>query len=60
MLWHTKAEDVLWRPDIQQVKYSQTVQRNMHYKNNSKRERVNKLVNLCTEMIPYCTIPYAF
>jgi spore photoproduct lyase len=60
MLWHPKAEEVLWRPDIQQVKYSQTGQRNVRYKNNIKRELVDELVNLCTEMIPYCTIRYAF
>jgi spore photoproduct lyase len=60
MLWHPKAEEVLWRPDIQQVKYSQTGQRNVRYKNNLKRELVNKLVNLCTELIPYCTVRYAF
>lgn len=30
------------------------------YKNNSKRELVDELVYLCTEMIPYCTIRYAF
>jgi len=60
MLWHPKAEDVLWRPDIQQVKYSQTGQRNVRYKNNLKRELVNELVNLSVEMIPYCTIRYAF
>ncbi|WP_295771755.1 spore photoproduct lyase family protein [uncultured Mucilaginibacter sp.] len=60
MNWHPKAEEVLWRPDIQQVKYSQSGQRNVRYKNNTKRELVNELVNLCTEMIPYCGIRYAF
>ena len=60
MLWHPKAEEVLWRPDMQQVKYSQTGQRNVRYKNNLKRELVNELVNLCAEMIPYCSIRYAF
>jgi spore photoproduct lyase len=60
MLWHPKAEEVLWGPDIQQVKYSQTGQRNVRYKNNLKRELVDELVNLCTKMIPYCTIRYAF
>jgi hypothetical protein len=52
--------DALWRPDIQQVKYNQTGQRNVRYKSNFKRELVDELVNLCTEMIPYCTIRYAF
>lgn len=60
MDWHPKAEEVLWRPDIQQVKYSQTGQRNVRYKNNLKRELVDELVDLCTEMIPYCAIRYAF
>jgi spore photoproduct lyase len=60
MGWHPKGEEVLWRPDIQQVKYSQTGQRNVRYKNNIKRQIVSELVDLCTEMLPYCFIRYAF
>ncbi|TDS06784.1 spore photoproduct lyase family protein [Sphingobacterium paludis] len=60
MLWHPMAEEALWRPDIQQVKYSQTGQRNVRYKNNIKREIVGQLVDLCKELIPYCQIRYAF
>ncbi|MHA4895220.1 spore photoproduct lyase family protein [Pedobacter sp. PWIIR3] len=60
LLWHPKAEEVLWTPELQQVKYSQTGQRNVRYKNNLKREIVNELVALCHEMIPYCKIRYAF
>lgn len=60
MGWHPKAEEVLWRPDLQQVKYSQTGQRNVRYKNNLKRQIVDELVELCGEMIPYCQIRYAF
>jgi spore photoproduct lyase len=60
MGWHPKGEEVLWRPDIQQVKYSQTGQRNVRYKNNIKRQIVSELVDLCTEMLPYCLIRYAF
>ena len=60
MGWHPKAEEVLWRPDIQQVKYSQTGQRNVRYKNNLKRSIVDELVTLCHEIIPYCNIRYAF
>jgi len=51
---------VLSRPDIQQVKYSQTGQRNVRCKNNIKRELVRELVGLCAEMITHCTIRYAF
>ena len=60
MLWHPNGEEVLWQPDIQQVKYSQTGQRNVRYKNNLKRQVVTELINLCSEMIPYCAIRYAF
>ncbi|MEJ2881027.1 spore photoproduct lyase family protein [Pedobacter sp. GR22-6] len=60
LLWHPKAEEILWTPEVQQVKYSQTGQRNVRYKNNLKREIVNELVALCHKMIPYCKIRYAF
>lgn len=60
MLWHPKGEEVLWNPEIQQVKYSESGQRNVRYKNNLKSELVNELVSLCKELIPYCTIRYAF
>lgn len=60
MGWHPKAEEVLWKPDLQQVKYSQSGQRNVRYKNNLKRQFVSEFVALCEEMIPYCMIRYAF
>ncbi|MBW8683510.1 spore photoproduct lyase family protein [Chitinophaga rhizophila] len=60
MRWHPKAEEVLWTPAVQQVKYSETGQRNVRYKNNLKREIVFDLVSLCKELIPYCKIRYAF
>ncbi|WP_031528158.1 spore photoproduct lyase family protein [Dyadobacter crusticola] len=58
--WHPKAEEVLWRPDIQQVKYSQSGQRNVRYKNNIKREIVGELVEAVKTQLPYCQIRYAF
>ena len=60
MGWHPKAEEVLWRPDIQQVKYSQTGQKNVRYKNNIKREIVGELVEAVKTQLPYCHIRYAF
>jgi spore photoproduct lyase len=60
MGWHPKAEEVLWRPDIQEVKYSQTGGRNVRYKRGLKKDIVEELVNLCFEQIPYCMIRYAF
>jgi spore photoproduct lyase len=58
--WHPSAEEVLWKPELQQVKYSQTGGRNVRYKNNLKRELVSELVNAVKEQIPYCQIRYAF
>ena len=37
--WHPKAEDALWRPDLQQAKRSQSSMWNVRYRNNIKRDR---------------------
>ena len=60
MGWHPKAEELLWVPDIQEVKYSQTGGRNVRYKRNLKSQLVDKLVDLVHQKLPYCKIRYAF
>ncbi|WP_207425335.1 spore photoproduct lyase family protein [Pedobacter sp. SYSU D00535] len=60
MNWHPKAEDVLWRPEIQEVKYSQTGGRNVRYKRGFKKDLVDSLVELVEKELPYCPIRYAF
>lgn len=60
MGWHPKAEEVLWKPDIQEVKYSQTGGRNVRYKRGLKKELVDSLVDLVNAEMPYCPIRYAF
>jgi spore photoproduct lyase len=60
MGWHPKAEEVLWAPDLQEVKYSQTGGRNVRYKRGLKKELVDELVDLVEEKMPYCKIRYAF
>jgi spore photoproduct lyase len=60
MGWHPKAEEVLWRPEIQEVKYSQTGGRNVRYKRGLKRELVDALVDMVHKEMPYCPILYAF
>ena len=60
MGWHPKAEEVLWRPEIQEVKYSQTGGRNVRYKRGLKGGLVDELVDLVHEKMPYCKIRYAF
>ncbi|WP_207496799.1 spore photoproduct lyase family protein [Aridibaculum aurantiacum] len=60
MGWHPKAEEVLWQPDIQEVKYSQTGGRNVRYKRGLKKDLVDTLVDMVHEKMPYCKIRYAF
>ena len=60
MGWHPKAEEVLWQPDIQEVKYSQTGGRNVRYKRGMKGNLVDTLVDLVHEKMPYCQVRYAF
>ena len=60
MSWHPKAEEVLWKPDLQEVKYSQTGGRNVRYKRGFKKDLVDELVQLVDKKLPYCRIRYAF
>jgi spore photoproduct lyase family protein len=58
--WHPKAEDVLWRPDLQQAKRSQSGMWNVRYRNNHKREGVQALQDLIAERAPWLRVRYAF
>ena len=60
MAWHPKAEEVLWRPELQEVKFSQTGGRNVRYKRGFKKELVDELLDLVHEHLPYCPVRYAF
>lgn len=59
MGWHPRAEDVLWKPDLQEVKYSQTGGKNVRYKRGLKKELVDTLIDMVKTQMPYCTIRYA-
>lgn len=58
--WHPQGEALLWRPDIQEVKYSETGGKNVRYKRGFKGQLVNQFCELLTQRLPYCTIRYAF
>ena len=58
--WHPKAEDLLWRPDLQQPKRSQTGGWNVRYRTGDKGRYVTTLTDLITTKLPYCRIRYAF
>jgi hypothetical protein len=58
--WHPKGEDLIWRPDIQQPKRSQTGGVNVRYRTGLKGRWVGELTALIARRMPYCTVRYAF
>ena len=58
--WHPKAEDALWRPDLQQPKRSQNGMLNVRYRNDVKRAGVERLQQLIDEHAPWLRVRYAF
>ena len=60
MAWHPKGEALLWKPEIQETKYSQTGGRNLRYKRGFKAEIVKSFIGLLSVALPYCKVRYAF
>ncbi|WP_252439493.1 spore photoproduct lyase family protein [Pseudonocardia humida] len=58
--WHPKAEDVLWRPELQQAKRSQSGMWNVRYRNDRKREGVRGVQDLIAAHAPWLRVRYAF
>jgi spore photoproduct lyase family protein len=58
--WHPRGEEVLWRPDLQQAKRSQSGQWNVRYKTGLKGGYVDALTTLLADKLPYCRVRYAF
>ena len=58
--WHPKAEELLWRPDLQQPKRSQNGGWNVRYRTGDKGRYVDRLTGLIAERAPYCRVRYAF
>jgi spore photoproduct lyase family protein len=58
--WHPRGEELIWRPDLQQAKRSQSGQWNVRYRNGWKGRWVDQLTGLMAEKLPYCTVRYAF
>lgn len=58
--WHPQAEDLLWRPELQQPKRSQNGQDNVRYRNDIKRDGVRRLYRLVEQHAPWLRIRYAF
>jgi len=58
--WHPSGEELLWRPDLQQAKRSQSGQWNVRYKSPWKGRWVQQLTDLLAEKLPECRVRYAF
>ena len=58
--WHPKAESLLWTPETQQAKRSQTGGSNVRYRTGFKGERVRELTDLIAERAPWLRVRYAF
>ena len=58
--WHPRAEEVLWRPELQEPKLSQNGGRNVRYRSGAKRGYVDAFTSLLAERLPYCRVRYAF
>ena len=58
--WHPRAEELLWRPELQEPKRSQSGQWNVRYRASTKRRYLTELTDLLAERMPYCRVRYAF
>ncbi|PSL37287.1 spore photoproduct lyase family protein [Labedella gwakjiensis] len=58
--WHPKAEEVLWRPDLQEGKVSQNGQSNVRYRWEDKLQYVRQFLDLVEHYAPWCRVRYAF
>ena len=58
--WHPRAEDVLWRPDLQEFKTSGNGQLNVRYNRANKARAVRTLTELVNQHTPWLPIRYAF
>ena len=60
LLWHPKAEELLWRPDIQEEKVSKSGGVNLRYRTGWKGQWLRRFKDLLTSHMPYCRVRYAF
>ncbi|WP_307093282.1 spore photoproduct lyase family protein [Arthrobacter sp. B2I5] len=58
--WHPQAENVLWRPDLQEGKVSSNGFSNVRYRARAKAAYVRQLTALIADITPYCRVRYAF
>ncbi len=54
------GEELLWNPDIQEVKQSNNGENNIRYKRQFKNDYISDFKRLHRTIIPWCTIRYIF
>jgi hypothetical protein len=60
LAWHPQAEALLWRPDVQEDKLSQSGQLNLRYRTEWKGIWLERFRALLAKHMPYCRVRYAF
>ena len=60
LAWHPKAEELLWRPDIQEEKVSEGGGVNLRYRTGWKGRWLQRFKDLLAARMPYCRVRYAF
>jgi hypothetical protein len=60
LAWHPKAEELLWRPDIQEEKRSESGAVNLRYRTGWKGRWLKRFLDLLARKMPYCEVRYAF
>ena len=58
--WHPRAEEVLWRPDLQEAKRSENGALNVRYRAGVKADAVVRLRALIAAHAPWLRVRYAF
>ncbi|PJE95393.1 spore photoproduct lyase family protein [Streptomyces carminius] len=58
--WHPRAEEALWRPEVQEAKRSENGSRNVRYRAGVKRAAVERLRGLIAAHAPWLRVRYAF
>ncbi|WP_079159224.1 spore photoproduct lyase family protein [Streptomyces sp. SAT1] len=58
--WHPRAEELLWRPEVQEAKRSQNGDDNVRYRTGLKGAAVGRLRELIAAHAPWLTVRYAF
>ncbi len=57
--WHPRAEEVLWRPELQEPKRSENSAINVRYRAQAKRGHLDALLAVLREELPACRVRYA-